>query len=286
MDTTTGLEQYDKLYLPLAEKCIAPEFREGFKEAMIQTVIMPIISPSGVMIGVHGTGSGMENTNNGESWCNLYYGTELLEKFQDYMSVKLPRVIYEVVGFYVNGDDSTFNIIFYDISDAEMDKAMKYFQSAAERTAKECGFRINDKWRMDEHFGLYNQNGYWFTINQDLTCTCTFIYPAALILNSIMNPEKQYTKASWDKDYRDLDVTEKLDNGRYLPYFHELIEFVDSGMKYHLLGRTENETRRILSKWDRYRALQSLSERYNRQDYNIATSPTVMFVLQSRSMST
>jgi len=283
MDTTTGPAQYDQLYLPLAELCIAPEHRKKFREVMMQTVSMPIISPSGVMVGPHGTGSGMENTNNGESWCNLYYATETVNKFHDIMKQKLPHVIYEVVGFYVNGDDSTFNIIFYDISDAELAKAKKYFQDAAEQTAKHCGFRINDKWRMDEFFGLYNQNGYWFTIDSNLRAECHYIYPSTLILNSIMNPEHQYTKAAWDKDYRDLDVTEKLDNGRYLPYFHLLVDFVDNGMKYHLLGRTENETRRILSKWDKYRAQQSLGERYNRQDYNISTSATLNYILTKRA---
>lgn len=283
MDTTTGFDQYDQLYLPLAELCIAPEHRAKFREAMLETVRMPIISPSGVMVGYHGTGSGMENTNNGESWCNLYYATETVNKFHDFMRVKLPHVIYEVVAFYVNGDDSTFDIIFYDISDAELAKAKEYFQDAAERTAKHCGFRINDKWRMDEHFGLYNQNGYWYTIYEDLHVTCTYMYPSTLIMNSIINPEHQYKPADWKKEFRDLDVTEKLDNGRYLPYINRLIDFVDNGMKYHLLGREEKETYRILRAWREYRALQSLGERYNRQDYTIAKSYTVQYILSKRA---
>jgi hypothetical protein len=279
MDTTTGTEQYRKIYIPITEVAIHSAYRSAYAESMLQTTTMPIISPSGVMVGNHGTGSGMENTNDGEKVCNLYYGTETKHRFDNYMTSNYPHIIYEFAGDYYNGDDSTFNILLYDVSDEDVDIITTSFQQAAETVAQECGFRINDKWRMDTHFGLYNQNLYWFKFQKDNTVSCTYMYPASLILNSIINPEHQYTKSTWDKDFRDLDVTTKLDNGRYLPYFHLLIDFVDNGMRYRLFRHEEKETYRILRKYRKYRALQSLSERYNRQDYDIKMSPTAKYVL-------
>lgn len=282
MDTTTGVSQYDEIYLPIITEAYAEKDRNHIREASRQTVLMPIITPSGVIVDPHGTGSGMENTNDGEGNCNLYYGKRTEKLYVVKMKRRLPSVMYEFAGDYYNGDDSTRNIIFYDITDEQLASTQQYYMVSALQAAAECGFRINEKWRMDIHFGLYNQNGYWFKWDNDLNVACHYMYPAALILNSIINPEKEYSKSTWDKDYRDIDVTEKLDNGRYLPYFHELVHFVDNGMKFPLLGRNEMETNRILSKYERYRALQSLSERYNRQDWTLSKSATLNYVLSYR----
>lgn len=282
MDTTTGVSQYENIYLPIIQEAYDEKDRAHIRNASIQTVKMPIITPSGVIIDDHGTGSGMENTNDGEGNCNLYYGKRTEKLYAIKMRRRLPNVLYEFAGDYYNGDDSSRNILLYDITDQQLASIEQYYMVSALQAAAECGFRINEKWRMDTHFGLYNQNGYWFKWDTACNVTCHYMYPAALILNSIINPEKEYSKATWDKDYRDIDVVEKLDNGRYLPYYHELVHYVDNGMKFPLLGRTEPETSRILSKYERYRALQSLDERYNRQDWTLSNSETLKYVLSYR----
>jgi hypothetical protein len=283
MDTTTGTDQYNKLYLPQTDHTVLPEFRADHRRSMLLTTTVPIISPSGVMIGDHGTGSGMENTNEGECYCNKYYKKRTNKKFSHKMKRKLPHVIYVFAGDFENGDDSTSNLIIYDVSDSDLEIIKSLYQAAAEEAARECGFRINDKWRMDCNFGLYCQEGYWFSIDSNLHVTCHYMYPAALILNSIINPLKEYSRADWDKDFRDIDVAEKLDNGKYLPYFTQLIDYVDNGMKYPLLGRRERETYRILSKFERYRALQSQDERWNKSEFNISSSPVLNYVMAKRN---
>lgn len=282
MDTTTGTEQYKKLYLPQIDHTVDPKYRADQRRSMLLTTTVPIISPSGVMVDDHGTGSGMENTNEGECYCNKYYKKRCNKKFKRKMKRRLPHVIFVFGGDYINGDDSTTNLILYNVSDKDLELIKKLYQESAEEAAHECGFRINDKWRMDTHFGLYCQEGYWFTIDRNLHVTCDYMYPAALIINSIVDPLKEYKPADWDKDFRDCDVSEKLENGRYLPYFHKLIDFVDNGMKFPLLGRRERETYRILSKFERYRALQPQDERWNKTEFNLSSSRVLNYIAAKR----
>mgnify|MGYP004447632765 FL=1 len=284
MDTTTGTSQYEKLFIP----AIAKSFRYSAKsknyselhKSMIKTTTMPIASPEGMMTGEHGTGSGMENTNIGEGCSNDYYQLNQIKKLYQYAKRKHLRI--KVVSRRVNGDDSCLVIILYDPTPEKLAILKEIIQASAEDSAEECGFIINEKWRIDENFGLFCQNAFWYDVKER---RIKWFYPSSLILNSILNPEHEYAKSEWDKDYRDIDIAEKLDNGRNLPYFTQLVKFVDNGMRFPLLGRNEQETSRILSKYERYRALQPEHERWNKLAYlsNMSNSPTLNLILKLRS---
>lgn len=267
MDTTTASSQYEEFFLPTLDAAYHQRMSD-MHDAMLFTTNAPIITPSGILTGNHGTASGAEVTNGGETVCNDYYD----RRIQELLSLSYHKW-YVLLTTQGNGDDGTS---VYEVADFE--SFVQAYTAAANQAASECGFRTQaDKWRIDREFGLYCQNMYWLEGNK-----CKWAYPATLILNSICNPEHQYTPAQWDKDYRDIDIIEKLDNGRGLPYYPELVNYVCKGTKYPLLGSTEQETARILSKYDKYRSLQYQTERFNREDYNISQSPTVNLILSMR----
>lgn len=268
MDTTTGFSQYRTFVDPVIGSAMhykpgSAPYRE-MASVLDATTTMPIVTPTGTMTVEHGTASGAEITNGGETICNDYYAARVNE-LMSYFG----RNEVEILSCG-NGDDG---MSLWGTNDLEGFKTR--IQEAASQAAEECGFRVqSDKWFISDIFGLYCQNMVWLEDRQ-----IHFAYPAALILNSIINPEHEYTPSQWDRDYRDLDIIQKLDNGKGLPYFHQLIEYVRKGMKYPLLGSSQAETKRILSKYERYRSLQPLSENFNRQDWNITSSPTVKYLL-------
>jgi len=282
MDTTEGLSQYEDGLLPVFKQCFHLSGKSYTEMAYNQTLTctMPIITPDGVINKYHGTGSGMENTNIGEGVSNDKYQLLTLHKFASKQREKKRKYRAKCVARRVNGDDSGYVLALYHpkgIDDKVWKQFSSDFQSAAEEAADICGFIINEKWFMSREMGLFCQNGYWYDRK---TKRIVWMYPLTLILNSIMHPQKEYAASSWDKDYNDITIVEKLDNGRNLPYFHELVDFVDNGMVYHLLRRSEKETKRILSKYDRYRALQSEDYYFNRRDYDITKSPTIKYIAQ------
>lgn len=272
MDTTTGPSQYINYFIP----SLASSFRfvgqsmEKMRDSMLKTVNMSIISPSGVMVGDHGTGSGMENTNIGEGTCNDYYQRRTIKILK--ILCRKRGIKFYVASRRVNGDDSGYVFVLLSKNPDIVELFKTLIQEAAEQAADECGFRINEKWRIDEHFGLFCQNGYYYDPKLKKVI---YMYPATLILNSIMHPQTEYAKKDWDNDFVDLRITEILDNGRNLPYFKALVKYVDSGMKYGLFRHDSKMKDRILAKYARYRALQPLNERFNRQEYSIKLSPTV-----------
>lgn len=267
MDTRTGTGQYKSFFLPVLHSAFG---NTDMDEAMMFTTTAPIISPSGTMVGDHGTASGAEVTNGGETVCNDYFQRRLL-KIMD-----KSHGDWRLLSRRGNGDDSI--IIFAVSKRTALPHFEQYIRDALERVCVETGFDVQtEKLDISNVFGKYCQNVLEFRDGKLFWC-----YPITLVLNSIINPEKQYSPKDWDKDYRDIDIIQKLDNASRHPVYEDFIEFVRRGMRYPLLGETERETARILSKYERYRSLQSLGERYNRQDYDISESPTVHYILAHR----
>lgn len=271
MDTTTASSQYEQLFVPNLDAAYHQKF-DDLNRAMLFTTNAPIITPSGIMTGNHGTASGAEVTNGGETVCNDYYDNRI----QELLAQKKGSLdFFTLLTTQGNGDDGT---AVYAVDPQHYDLFVRIYTESADQAARECGFRTQAaKWRIDKEFGLYCQNMYYYDGNE-----VKWAYPATLILNSIVNPEHEYTPKDWDKDYRDIDIIEKLDNGVGLPYYHELVDYVCNGTKYPLLGANEQETARILSKYDKYRSLQYRSERFNRENYDISKSPTVNYILAKR----
>lgn len=280
MDTTTGWSQtYNSMYKKL---CKAFSFSSDSKEAQrLYNILrrgseMPVITPAGVYYGTRGKASGQETTNGDETCANEDYDN-LLQNFLAHMCQQ-KNIKFKILYSGGNGDDGISIYILNDEKDLDIFKTL--IAKAADISAQIMGFRVQgDKWFIDTSYGLYCQNMVAVKNNH-----IWYGYPATLILNAIVNPEQEYKKADWDKDYRDLDIIEKLDNGRNLEYFHELVDFVDNGMKYRLLGRTEDETRRIFSKYEKYRALRQ--DKFNHQDdmseWGLSSSPTVNYLMSKR----
>lgn len=268
MDTRTGPSQYKSFFLPILHAAFG---NSSMDEAIMFTTTAPIISPSGTMVGDHGTASGAEVTNGGETVPNDYFQRRQIKVMRNSMPSK-----WRVVSRRGNGDDSV--IIFAVDRSISMASFTQVVRDALEQVSSETGFDVQtEKLEISDVYGKYCQNIFQFRDGRIEWC-----YPLTLVLNSIINPEHQYSPKDWDKDYRDLDIIQKLDNASRHPNFHSFVEFVRKGMKYPLLGATEIETARILSKYERYRSLQSLGERYNRTDWNISESPTVNYILSSR----
>lgn len=270
MDTSTGVSQKENCFVP--KVCAAFHYGKGSKswsdvtEAMLFSNRCPIATPDGMRTGDHGEASGSTVTNGGETCCN--------EDYDDCLQSELRRLSHEAGIKYVsvathgNGDDGFSAYLLRDVNAAE--RFSDLVRQAASFAAKKGGFIIQeDKWDIFiDTYGKYCQ--FLFSWEGD---KIRWMYPASLILNAICNPEKQYSRAAWDKDYRDLDIITKLVNGEGLPYFTQLIDYVDNGMRFPLLGRTEDETRRILSKWDKYWSLQGGSKEYNVIDPSYYADP-------------
>jgi hypothetical protein len=283
MDTSEGPSQKQVSFIPR----LAAAYHYGkdshpynlMQEAMLFSNLCPIATPDGMWTGPHGEASGATVTNGGETCTNEDYD----EEFQGQLRNEAKGIGYTILCSYGNGDDGMTIAYLDNLSD--FDNFDKSIRTAAESAAKKAGLRIQaEKW--DIHLGTYGKYcQYLPSWDRDLQ-RIRMRYPAALILNAICNPENQYAKADYDKDYRDLDVISKLNNGFDLEYFEALVDYVDNGMKYRLLGRSEAETSRILSKWDRYLALQPGSRAYNIQSYEWEKdpykSPVVKYLLNKR----
>lgn len=276
MDTTTGTAQYEGIFLPIlqaAHHLTSKNEIDTLKSAMLFTTQCPILTPSGVIPGNHGTASGAEVTNGGETICNDYYDRRVRSECERLNRELKKPIKYVLVSTVGNGDDGSTVFL---VEQERYDEFKTIYTKAANLAARECGFRVQArKWRISDEFGLYCQNMYW-----EQNGEFKWAYPAVLILNSIINPEHEYNKKDWDKDYRDLDIAEKLYNGRGLLYFKELVIYVCNGLKYPLFGTSERETARILSKYDKYRSLQYESENFNRRDFDM--NAMVKFVLDLR----
>jgi hypothetical protein len=286
MDTSTGVNQKKASFIP--KLALAFSYAENsssyqrMSEAMLFSNTLPIATPDGMWEGNHGEASGATVTNGGETCCN--------EDYNDLFQLELTRLCKESnISFlhicsFGNGDDG---LSAYHLDDLkQFDLFSELVRKAADYASEQSGFVIqSSKWDILKGWGKYCQFlPYW----DEKTRKMRFPYPAALILNAICNPFKQYKKSDWDKDYRDLDIIEKLDNGYDLPYFTQLVDYVDNGMKFGLLGRSEEETRRILSKWESYKKLQDGSRQYNIVSFDveddISKSPTVKYLLAKRNL--
>lgn len=278
MDTTVGEEQTLFSFYPRLKRAFgfSPQQEKLRKDIIHFGATSPVATPSGMYTGYRGKASGANTTNGDETCCNEDYDDVFLQLLQKYC--KTANIKFNVLYTGGNGDDG---IGIFELADLRrLSTFKKLIAKSAEEAAEIFEFRVQgSKWHISTEYGLYCQR---MVASRDGKIWNG--YPATLILNAIVNPEKEYNKASWDKDYRDLDIIEKLDNGKNLQYFHELIDFVDNGMKYRLLGKSEEETRRILSKYERYRALRD--EPFNWQDpetgKDITKSPTLRYLLEKR----
>lgn len=273
MDTRTGPSQYRNFVLPIMAAAHHNVHDYELYDAMMFTTDAPIVSPSGTMTPGHGTASGAEVTNGGESICNDYFQ----RRFLKLLGLSLPNS-WRIASRRLNGDDSI--LVFFVKRTLDLEHFSDAVRQCLTQVCTETGFDVQtEKLEISDVFGKYCQNVLQYDPKARQLMWC---YPTVLALNAIVNPEKEYTARDWDKDYRDIDIIQKLDNTSRHPAFHKFVDYVRKGMKYPLLGSSEAETKRILSKYDRYRSLQSLSERYNRTDYNISNSPTVAYVLETR----
>lgn len=273
MDTRTGSSQYENFFIPVIEAAFHRKSSD-IRESMLFTTTAPIFSPGGMIVGNHGTASGAEVTNGGETTGNDYFQRRFLKILRNIL-----KRGWRILCRRANGDDSAL-VFAIDLNIITLEEFKKALMDALKQACQETGWDIQfDKLDISDTYGKYCQNVYYYDRDKE---EVVWMYPTILTLNSIVNPEHQYKPKDWDKDYRDLDIIQKLDNSSRHPAYHALVDYVMAGMKYPLLGSSEKETRRILSKYDSYRALQSLGERYNRADYNISESPTVKYVLTKR----
>lgn len=279
MDTTTGPAQQKFFAQTLGKSFhygMSSQAMRELLDAMMFPVTCPIATPSGMMVGPHGEASGATVTNGAETVNNDAYDITGETILSDKCNAEgIPYIRLCSAG---NGDDGLSIYLLLDKSNH--DRFVQIIRDAYSEAAIKHGFIIqSSKWHISNEYGLYCQNMVWYD-----GCTLHWAYPAVLILNAILNPEHQYKAKDWDPDFRDLNISEKLDNGRNLPYFHKLIDYVDNGMKYHLFRDKSSKTSsRIFSKYEKYRALQPLDERYNRRDWTPMSSPTINYLLGTKS---
>lgn len=287
MDTTMGASQKRCSLLPRLKAAYHYSddtyHASEIDEVMTFSNTCPIATPDGMWTGPHGEASGATVTNLGETCSNEDYDYQMHKRIM--INSSKSNIVCRRICSFGNGDDG-FSIYYLENLE-KFDQFSEIIREAATTAADMFGFRIQaDKW--DIYLGTYGKYCQYLTY-VDASGTGYMYYPASLILNSIMNPESMYKPSDWDKDYKDLDIISKLNNGFDLPYFTELVDYVDKGLKFPLLGRDERETSRILSKWDRYLALQPGSREFNVTNYdweeNPWASPVVEYILQKRRQS-
>jgi hypothetical protein len=271
MDTRTGTSQYENIFIPILTAAFG---NDAMRDAMLFTTTAPIISPSGTMVGDHGTASGAEVTNGGETVCTDYFLRRLVKVLESIQG----KGQFRVASRRGNGDDS--QIIFFVKKTLPFVQFQSALTQSLEQVCSETGFDAQtEKLEISDTFGKYCQNVMSYDPKKKELFWC---YPLVLVTNSIVNPEKEYRPKDWDKDYRDIDIAQKNDNGKNHPAWVPYTDWLMGGLKYPLLGSNESETARIVSKYEKYRSLQSLSENYNRRDWKLTESPTLRYVLSKR----
>jgi hypothetical protein len=282
MDTTSGFQQTKNFFLPsLARGLNISQGTQEWKQLhdlLAFGAQCPILTPDGVYVGARGKASGAETTNGDETCGNECFDAIMFEELTRLCAER--NIMFRRIYSGGNGDDGLSIYELYNTED--LPAFRKCVAISAETAGSHCGYRVQgEKFTVDLGHGLYCQQMIAPRGNEIWNA-----YPAALILNSIVNPENQYPKSAWDKDYRDLDIIGKLDNGRNLQYFIPLINYVDLRMKYRLLGRSEVELRRIVSKWEAWKALRYDNFNVRSDAYNdITKSPTLRYLLAHRGHS-
>lgn len=263
MDTTQGAMQKSKHYIP--KLAAAFGIRQGTRQySELEEIInysnkFPIATPSGVIVNEYkGEGSGATVTNNGETACNEDFDYVLTKLIYDALAKAGIKGVYHLDS-YGNGDDGLSRWILPSLDPALIEQVSKIIDECADVACALFGYLKNDKWKIRPDYGIYCQ----YEIYEDDKGVMHADYPVSLALNALMHPMKEITKSQWDSDFvdwRSEQVLRPLSNREDFPL---IIEYVNNGLKYGLFGRTAKDFSRILSKFERYRALRDSSYQFN-----------------------
>lgn len=292
MDTTQGPEQKSKHYVP--KLAAAFGFRPGstsyfeMQDKVLFSNRMYIATPDGMIRNrVKGEGSGATVTNNGECCCNEDY-TEALHREVDKRCKTKGLVAgkhYRLLDSYFNGDDGIDRYVILKMTDKELGLFMSIVQASAEYVADLFGFIVNEKWKMSLEYGIYCQ----YEVYIDEAGNFHADYPVSLALNAGMHPMREVSKSVWDSDYVDWRWESILRPLANRQDFTAVVDYVDNGLKYGLFGKTKQDFERILSKYDKYKALRDSSYQFNiwdeAMDKNPALSPVIIYLAKKRGFA-
>lgn len=263
MDTTQGASQKSQHYIPKLAAAFGikhgtSQYRE-LEDIINFSNKFPIATPQGIITEEDkGEGSGATVTNNGETACNEDFDFTLTELILSSLAQKGFNDVFKIDS-YGNGDDGISRWYIPQKYLSRVDEIMNIIDECADRACAMYGYVKNDKWKMSLEFGLYCQ----YELYEDEQGNLHADYPVSLALNAGINPMKEITKAQWDSDFVDWrweQVLRPLSNRTDFPL---IIEYVNNGLKKGLFGKDAKDFRRILSKYDRYRALRESSYQFN-----------------------
>lgn len=279
MDTTQSFYQTQVSMYPKILKSYG--FSETSEEAKrIKDILyfgskIPVATPEGMYTGSHGKPSGANTTNWDECESNEDYGIVYLNILAE--KCAKAGIKYKVVVSFENGDDGHDCFILYDWN--RLEEFEKLIDESADEACQIFGYLKNDKWLI-KPYGIYCQ--YMIEYREG---HIWYAYPAILALNAGMNPKKQLNKDVWDGDFVDWRWIQILTPCQNLQYFDLLVDFVDNGMKYGLMGRNQEDFDRILSKYERYRELHY--DEFNAFDeddkIDFKTNPVIQHIIRTHS---
>lgn len=262
MDTTQGPSQKAHHYVPklAAAFGIKPgsQAYADLEEIILYSNRMPIATPIGMITNKDkGEGSGATVTNQGEGCSNEDFDFVFNERVLS--SCKEADLKVKRIDSYGNGDDGASRYVIYDYNDDKLASFIDIVEEAADWTCSLFKFIKNEKWKISTEYGIYCQ----YEIYEDEKGELHADYPASLALNSGMHPMREISKEQWDSDFVDIRWMQILAPLSQRRDFSVLVEYVDNGLKRGLFGKSRADFDRILSKYERYRALQDSSHEYN-----------------------
>uniref|UniRef100_A0A2V0RAA1 RdRp n=1 Tax=viral metagenome TaxID=1070528 RepID=A0A2V0RAA1_9ZZZZ len=217
MDTTCGESVFEFFY-DVTHVFFQATYWSDLKEVIMHGISIPVmISLDKLVTGNHGMLSGSGLTNIIETVVSYAVG-KLIEEM----------INSELVGDQVLGDDGAFSDNATDITDEQLANVIRDASLLFGLVAQ------TEKQIISDHYTIYLQRYFTENIKVNNTSVVAGCYPSVLALNSAVNPERYHDPRKWGWEMETLRWIMILENCKRLPYFKDLVKFVQEGDSYKL----------------------------------------------------
>jgi len=217
MDTTCGIAVFEFMY-DVTHVLFQKQYWAGFEEVIMHGTDIPVmISLDKLITGTHGMFSGSGLTNIVETVVSYAVGCLIEEELTS-----------ELKGDQVLGDDGAFS----DDADWITDEQLSVI-------IRDCSLLFGliaqaEKQVISNNFTVYLQRYFTPNIKVKNTSIVAGGYPSVLALNSAVFPERYHDPRKWGWEMETLRWIMILENCKRLPYFKDLVKFVQEGDSFKL----------------------------------------------------